>query len=54
MPQAFRSKRVVTPQGIAPATFIVENGRIAALQAWDGAHADGRRDFGNAVVLPDL
>jgi len=54
MPQAFRSKRVVTPQGIAPATFIVENGRIAALQAWDGAHADGRRDFGNAVVLPGL
>jgi allantoinase len=54
MPQAFRSTRVATPQGIGSATLLVEDGRITALQAWDEAPSDGLRDFGDAVILPGL
>jgi allantoinase len=54
MPQAFRSKRVVTPQGMVPATLLIENGRIAGLRAWNEAPAEGFRDFGDAVILPGL
>ena len=37
MAQAFRSTRVLTPQGIKPATLVVEQGRIAGVRAWDDA-----------------
>ena len=35
MAQAFRSTRVLTPDGLAPATLLVENGRIAGIRGWD-------------------
>lgn len=55
MPQAFRSTRVLTPDGLAPQTIEVKAGRIVALRGWrdvpDGADL---HDFGDAVVLPGL
>ncbi len=55
MAQAFRSTRVVTPQGIVPATLIVEQERITAVNDWaDGAAGAALRDFGNLVLLPGL
>ena len=55
MAQAFRSTRVVTPQGLAPATLVVENERIAEVRGWgDVAAVDGLRDFGDRVLLPGL
>jgi allantoinase len=55
MAQAFRSTRVLTPQGLMPATLIVEADRIAEVQT--GARrlsSTGVHDFGNAVLLPGL
>lgn len=55
MPQAFRSTRVLTPGGLAPATAIVEHGRIAALRGWGDAPEEAAlHDFGDAVLLPGL
>jgi allantoinase len=55
MPQAFRSTRVLTPDGLAALSIEVEAGRIVALRGWrdvpDGA---GLHDLGNAVLLPGL
>ncbi len=55
MAQAFRSTRVVTPGGLAPATLVVEQEHITAVQAWNEvpAHAD-LHDYGNHVLLPGL
>ena len=39
MAQAFRSTRVLTPQGLAPATLVVEDERIAAVRGWDDVPA---------------
>jgi allantoinase len=45
----------VTPQGLSPATLVVEDGRIARLCGWeDGAGLNGLRDFGDHVLLPGL
>ena len=53
MAQAFRSTRVLTPQGLAPATLLVEDGRIAAVMGWDEAPPGAElRDFGDLVLLP--
>ena len=55
MAQAFRSTRVVTPEGLAPAALVVERGRIAALCGWDEAPVAAElRDFGDAMLLPGL
>ena len=55
MAQAFRSKRVLTAAGLAPATLVVERGRIARVAGWDKyAAASGLTDFGDAVILPGL
>jgi allantoinase len=55
MTQAFRSTRVFTPEGLAPATLLVERGRIAEVRAWNQAPAAALlRDFGDLVVLPGL
>ncbi|MDR3751666.1 MAG: hypothetical protein P4K94_09305 [Terracidiphilus sp.] len=42
--------------GIAPATVLVEGGRIAALHEWDAAAARNFdvRDFGDAIPMPGL
>jgi allantoinase len=55
MAKAFRSTRVVTPQGMAPATLLVEGERIAAILPWDKPPKDAAlMDFGNSLVLPGL
>ena len=50
-----RSRRVITPEGIAPAAVHISGGRIAALREWD-AKVDGLPlvDAGDAVVMPGL
>ena len=55
MAQAFRSTRVVTAEGIRPATIVVENGRIVAVAGV--ANVDRGMDvtdFGDDVLLPGL
>ena len=55
MAHAFQSTRVVTAGGLAPATLLVEGGRIAAVLGWDETPAGAvLRDFGDAVLLPGL
>ncbi len=54
MAQAFRSTRVVTEQGLAPATIVVEDGRISAVHGWDALPGEEIRDFGNHFLLPGL
>ena len=55
MAKALRSTRVLTPQGFAPATLLVEQERISAVLGWD-EHPPGAglHDFGNHLVLPGL
>lgn len=55
MAQAFRSTRVLTEQGLRPATIVAEGGRIAEVRSGDEAPADAEmHDFGDAVLLPGL
>jgi allantoinase len=55
MAQAFRSTRVLTPDGLAPAILLVEDGRIAAFRAWSNAPAGSQlRDLGDSVIMPGL
>jgi allantoinase len=55
MAQAFRSTRVLTPQGLAPATLLVEGERIAGVRSWsDVPVAAQLHDFGDLVILPGL
>jgi allantoinase len=55
MAQAFRSTRVLTRQGLAPATLVVESERIAEMRSWDDVPAAAQpRDFGDRVLLPGL
>ena len=49
MKQAIQSRRVVTPQGVQPATIVYENGIILSIEAF----GEGE-DVGNAVILPGL
>ena len=52
-PAAVRGRRVVTPEGIRPATVHVEGGRIARVAEYEDAPADAL-DAGDLVVLPGL
>lgn len=55
MAQAFRSTRVLTPDGLAPATLVVDDGRIVAIGGWNEVPANANlRDFGDLVILPGL
>jgi allantoinase len=55
MAYAFRSTRVLTPRGLAPATLLVERERITGVNAWDEVPAVARlHDFGDYVLLPGL
>jgi allantoinase len=59
MAQAFRSSRVLTAAGLAPATLVVEGERIARVAAWDEVKSGPGSnvvltDFGDLVVLPGL
>jgi allantoinase len=55
MSQAFRSTRVVTGEGLAPATILVEGERIAEVLSWNSTPVGAAmHDFGDAVLLPGL
>lgn len=55
MSQAFRSTRVLTPQGLAPATVIVEGERIVDVRGWvEVPSGSALRDIGDFVLLPGL
>lgn len=55
MAQAFRSTRVLTPEGLAPATLLVENELIREVRSWDGVSAgEALHDFGDGILLPGL
>jgi allantoinase len=55
MSQAFRSTRVLTMEGLAPATLLVEQDRIVAVRAWADVPAVAQlHDFGEFVLLPGL
>jgi allantoinase len=55
MAQAFRSTRILTKDGLTPATLVVEYGQITEVRAWDDVPAGAPlRDFGDLVVLPGL
>src|SRR6266567_6911046 len=55
MTNVFRSTRVVTPKGVAPATVVVEQERIAAIGDWgELPGAAILHDLGDLVLLPGL
>jgi allantoinase len=55
MAYAFRSTRVLTPRGLAPATLLVERERITGVCGWDEVPAVARlHDYGDYVLLPGL
>lgn len=55
MPQAFRSTRVLTPDGLAPAAVIVEEGLISAVGEWSDVPAGAElHDFADLILLPGL
>jgi allantoinase len=52
---AFRSRRVVTPEGLRPATILVKAGRIDEVADWNHVPAAAHlRDYGDHVLLPGL
>src|SRR5271156_5503673 len=53
--QAFRARRVVTPEGIRPAAILVEGGLIRAVVSPDQVPDDYEvHDFGDLAILPGL
>ena len=55
MNRVFRSTRVVTSSGVAPASVMVEQDRIVSIAQWGDAPADAiLHDFGQLVLLPGL
>jgi len=54
--RAFRSRRVVTPEGVRPAALLVEGDRIRDVVAPDRmpAEAEVVQDFGDLAILPGL
>jgi allantoinase len=55
MAYAFRSTRVLTPRGLAPATLLVEDERITGVCGWDEVPPVARlHDFGDYVLFPGL
>ena len=55
MAHALRSTRVLTAEGLSPATLMVEGEKIVAVRPWDGVEGAARvSDFGDLIVLPGL
>jgi len=55
MAQAFRSQRVLTPEGIRPATIVVDGEQITSVRAWSDVPVDAPlNDYGDLVVMPGL
>ena len=53
-PAVFRSRRVVTPDGVRAATVHVRNGVIARVSEWDDTGSGDLLDVGEAALLPGL
>ena len=52
---AFRSTRVVTPEGLRSATVLVKAGRIVEVTAWEDVPTTAHlRDYGDYVLMPGL
>jgi allantoinase len=50
-----RSRRVLTPTGITPASIFVESGRIARVEAWESAQPGAPvHDVGERLVMPGI
>jgi allantoinase len=55
MEQAFRSTRVVTPDGLQAAVVVVEGERITQVRRWNDMPAGARlHDYGDHVLMPGL
>jgi allantoinase len=55
MAHALRSTRVLTADGLVPATLMVDGEKITAIRAWSDAGSAGKcHDFGDLLVLPGL
>ncbi len=55
MAQALRSTRVLTPEGLKPATLFVEGEQIIAVRDWNEVPAAADlHDFGDKLVFPGL
>jgi allantoinase len=55
VPQAIRSKHIVTPESIRPGVIVFdEGGKISAIEAYDFAPAHDCSDVGDLYVLPGL
>lgn len=55
MAQALRSTRVLTAEGLAPATLIIDGEKIAAVRAWhEVSRSEELHDFGDLLILPGL
>src|ERR1700736_4759783 len=53
--RAFRSTRVVTPDGVRPATVVVQNDSITELGSWKNISTAGSlHDYGDLVLMPGL
>jgi len=50
--RAIQSRRVVTPEGVGPATLVFEDGIITSLESHSSIA--GALDFGDAYILPGL
>ncbi|HKH49350.1 MAG TPA: allantoinase AllB [Thermoanaerobaculia bacterium] len=53
---ALRSRRVVTPEGVRPATIHISQGRIERVGAWEEIPPESQEllDCGDSVILPGL
>ena len=53
MATVVRSRRVVTPEGVRPASVHFSEGRIVAVAGWEAAPG-GVVDFGDLVIMPGI
>src|SRR5258706_7989626 len=53
-PSVFRSRRVITPQGMLAADVVVRDGRIASVRPIAGALDSDGIDFGDLALMPGL
>ncbi|MFN2602929.1 MAG: allantoinase AllB [Gemmatimonadaceae bacterium] len=55
MDRVIRAQRVVTPDGVRPASIHIDRGRIARVAAWDDVPTDVEViDAGNNIVMPGV
>ena len=54
MTVVLRGRRVVTPEGVRPASIHIEGNRITRVAGWDDVLAAGAFDAGDSLVMPGL